>query len=51
LAADDILGGYDLGLDYPGLDPGLLICATEMRSETEMENYAKELSRIIATRT
>ena len=51
LAADDILGGYDLGLDYPGLDPGLLICATEMRSETEMEDYAKELSRIIATRT
>jgi glycine dehydrogenase subunit 1 len=51
LAADDILGGYDLGLDYPGLDPSLLVCATEMRSETEMENYAKKLSRIIATRT
>ena len=51
LAAPNPLGGYDRGLDYPELDPGILICATEMRADAEMENYAKKLARVIATRT
>jgi hypothetical protein len=51
LAADNILGGFDLGLDYPELDPAILVCATELRTEEEMHAYAAKLGRIIATRT
>jgi len=50
LAAHNILGGFDLGSDYPELDPALLICATELRSEEDMAAYARKLARIIATR-
>jgi len=51
LAAHNILGGFDLGPDYPELDPALLICATELRTEEDMAAYAQKLARIIATRT
>ncbi len=51
LAAHNVLGGYDLGLDYPELDPALLVCATELRTEDEMRGYTDKLARIIATRT
>jgi glycine dehydrogenase subunit 1 len=51
LAAHNILGGFDLGLDYPELDPAILVCATELRTEEEMQAYAAKLARIIATRT
>jgi len=51
LAAHNILGGFDLGSYYPELDPALLVCATELRSEEDMATYAQKLARIIATRT
>ncbi len=51
LAAHNILGGFDLGPDYPELDSGLLVCATEMRTEEEMTTYAQKLARIITIRT
>ncbi|EGV19430.1 aminomethyl-transferring glycine dehydrogenase subunit GcvPA [Thiocapsa marina] len=51
LAAHDILGGFDLGTDYPELDPAALVCATELRTEDEMQSYASKLGRIIATGT
>lgn len=51
LAAHNILGGFDLGPDYPELDPALLVCATELRTEEEMQSYAAKLARSIATRT
>jgi glycine dehydrogenase subunit 1 len=51
LAAHDILGGFDLGTDYPELDPAVLVCATELRTEDEMQSYASKLGRIIATGT
>lgn len=51
LAAHNVLGGYDLGLEYPELDPALLVCATELRTEEEMQTYASKLARVIATRT
>jgi len=50
LAAHNILGGCDLGPHYPELDPALLVCATEMRSEEDMVAYARKLERIIAIR-
>jgi len=51
LAAHNILGGYDLGLDYPELDPALLVCATELRTDEDMQAFAAKLARVIATRT
>ncbi|SDX80153.1 glycine dehydrogenase subunit 1 [Allochromatium warmingii] len=48
LAAEDILGGFDLGPDYPELAPALLVCATEMRTEDELRRYAETLGRVLA---
>jgi glycine dehydrogenase subunit 1 len=52
LRAEGILGGYDLGSDYPGSDyPGLgnalLICATETRSDADLDAYAAALARAL----
>lgn len=50
LAAHNILGGYDLGRDYPELRNALLVCATETRSEQEMDKYAQKMEGVLATR-
>jgi glycine dehydrogenase subunit 1 len=51
LAAHGILGGLDLTADYPELGQALLVCATELRTEEEMQGYAAKLARVIAART
>ncbi len=50
LAAHNVLGGYDLGAAYPELGEALLVCATEVRTEREIEAYAQKLARVIAAR-
>jgi Glycine cleavage system protein P (pyridoxal-binding), N-terminal domain len=44
LAADDILGGFDLGAEYPALDPAVLVCATEMRTDEDMMAFRDKLA-------
>ena len=39
LSQQGILGGYDLGKDYPELGNALLVCATEQRSAADIEYY------------
>jgi glycine dehydrogenase subunit 1 len=51
LAGHDILGGFDLGSEYPELDPSILVCATELRTDDEMEGFRSTLAQIIAART
>ena len=51
LAAHNILGGFDLSGDYPELGNAVLVCATEMRGETDIAEYAGKLARVMATRT
>jgi glycine dehydrogenase subunit 1 len=51
LAAHGILGGYDLGRDYPELGGSILVCATELRTESDIEHYAQKLARVCATHT
>jgi len=51
LAAHNVLGGYDLCQDYPELGDAVLVCATELRTESEMNDYATKLARVMATRT
>ena len=48
LAVDGVLGGYDLARDYPELGNALLVCATEMRTNAEIDDYATRLGRIMA---
>ena len=48
LAGQDILGGYDLSERYPDLGHALLVCATETKTETDIERFAFALKDILA---
>ncbi len=50
LSEAGISGGYDASLDYPQLKNTLLVCATEMRTEEDIANYAKALNAIMTKR-
>ena len=50
LAVQDILGGYDLSQDYPELGNVLLVCATETKTEADLEQFADNLDRILSRR-
>ncbi|MBL3526607.1 MAG: aminomethyl-transferring glycine dehydrogenase subunit GcvPA [gamma proteobacterium endosymbiont of Lamellibrachia anaximandri] len=50
LAAHNVLGGYDLSADYPELGNAVLVCATEMRSDEDIEQYRSKLERVINAR-
>jgi len=50
LAAHNILGGLDLSRDYPELGDALLVCATEKRTEAEMDAFADRMERVIRAR-
>ena len=47
LAAEGIIGGYDLARDYPELGHALLTCATETRTTADIEYYARALERLL----
>jgi glycine dehydrogenase subunit 1 len=47
LAARGIVGGVDLTGLYPALGPSLLVCATEMRTERDIDRYAATLSDVL----
>ena len=50
LAAHNVLGGYDLSRHYPELGNALLVCATENRSEGDMDKYRQKLEQVLASR-
>jgi len=43
LAAKNILGGFDLAKDYPELGNALLVCATETKTDADLESFAAAL--------
>jgi glycine dehydrogenase subunit 1 len=47
LAAHNVLGGFDLSSDYPELGDAILVCATELRSDEDIESYRDKLERVI----
>ena len=38
-----IIGGYDLGRDYPALANHMLVAVTELRTKAEIDDFVKEL--------
>jgi len=47
LAEQDILGGLDLGAVCPDLGNALLVCATETKTEADIDAYAAALDNIL----
>jgi glycine dehydrogenase subunit 1 len=43
LATLGIIGGYDLGQDYPHLHNHMLVAATEMNTKADIDNFAQQL--------
>ena len=48
LAREDILGGYDLSRDFPELGDALLVCATETKTDADLERYREAFERALA---
>ena len=49
LAKRDILGGYDLSTHFSELGHGMLVCATETKTEADLDLYAAALSDVMST--
>jgi len=47
LAKKNILAGYSLTKDYPELGECILVCATEMRSDEDIEQYYQSLIAVL----
>jgi len=50
LKARGIIGGFDLGHDFPELGDALLVCATETKTDADIMRYAESMESIIARR-
>jgi glycine dehydrogenase subunit 1 len=48
LAEQGVLGGYDLGIEYPELGHALLVCATEQRTPADIDTYVRTLRATLA---
>jgi len=51
LHAHNLLPGYPLAGEYPELGEALLVCATETRTDADIETYATHLNRVIESQT
>jgi glycine dehydrogenase subunit 1 len=47
LAGKNIVGGLDIGRDYPELGNALLVCATETKTSGDIDAYAQALGEIM----
>lgn len=46
LLDDDILAGYPLGRDYPGMEDALLIAVTEMNTKDQIDEFCEVLQEV-----
>ena len=46
LLSAGIIGGYDLGKDYPHLEGHMLICVTEMNAKEEIDMLIDVLQEV-----
>ncbi|OYD09874.1 aminomethyl-transferring glycine dehydrogenase subunit GcvPA [Paludifilum halophilum] len=47
LLREGMIGGYDLGRDYPELEGSMLLAVTEMRTKEEIEELARVLEGVL----
>ena len=47
LLARGVLGGFDLSNPYSELGDALLVCATETRTEADLQRYAEALAQVV----
>ncbi len=47
LQQNGILGGFNLQTHYPGLENTLLICATETKTEADIDNYVDQFRKAL----
>ena len=47
LAVRDILGGFDLSRDFPELGNAMLVCATETKTQSDLEAYASAMKEVM----
>jgi glycine dehydrogenase subunit 1 len=50
LAEQGILGGYDLAAAYPDLGDALLVCATETKTDADIDAYVEAMGGIFGAR-
>lgn len=48
LVEQGVLGGYDLGGEYPELGNALLVCATETKTADDLRRYAEALEQVMS---
>ena len=48
LAEQDILGGYDLSVSYPDIGNALLVCATETKTDADIDPYVSGKTKIMS---
>ena len=48
LATEDIQGGYDSSALYPEYGHSLLVCATETKTDADIDRYAAALARAMS---
>ena len=48
LAVRGVLGGYDLGADFPDFGDALLVCATETKTEADIDAYVGAMREIFS---
>ncbi|MBT8081291.1 MAG: aminomethyl-transferring glycine dehydrogenase subunit GcvPA [Gammaproteobacteria bacterium] len=48
LAAQGVLGGYDLSLSYPDIGNALLVCATETKTAADIDVYVTAMADVMA---
>ena len=41
-----IIGGYDLGRDYPQMENSMLLCVTEMNTRAEIDRLVEALQEV-----
>lgn len=48
LAEQGILGGYDLARTFPALGNAILVCATETKTDADLDAYAEAMGRLMS---
>jgi len=48
LSRKNLIGGFELGPHYPGMDDVLLVCATETKTAGDIQTYVDALTEVLA---